>query len=83
VRIAALRPEDCLALLNLTVEPDPERLHSAALTFAATLCRTELFSYEQSIFYTIVAAVIALPRTELKAKVDYFSHVDVNCNMYC
>jgi hypothetical protein len=31
--------------------------------------RTELFSYEQSIFYTIIAAVIALPRTELKAKV--------------
>ncbi len=35
----------------------------------ASSCRTELFSYEQSIFYTIVAAVIALPRTELKAKV--------------
>ena len=32
-------------------------------------CRTELFSYEQSIFYTIIAAVIALPRTELKSKV--------------
>lgn len=32
-------------------------------------CRTELFSYEQSIFYTIISTVIALPRTQLKAKV--------------
>ena len=32
-------------------------------------CRTELFTYEACIFFTVVTALITLPRQELKAKV--------------
>ena len=32
-------------------------------------CSTELFSYEDCIFYTVVTAVATLPRTQLKARV--------------
>ena len=35
----------------------------------ACLRSTELFSYEDCIFYTVVTAVATLPRTELKARV--------------
>lgn len=48
---------------------DFKRAAELFLDSIATFTTTELFSYEQSIFYTIISTVIALPRTQLKAKV--------------
>jgi hypothetical protein len=35
----------------------------------AGICRTEVFSYETCIFYTVLTSIVTLPRTELKKKV--------------
>ena len=37
--------------------------------FAGLQCRTELFSYEQCIFYTVVSSIVSLERMDLKSKV--------------
>lgn len=38
------------------------------LTRVAALCRTELFSYETCIFYTVITSLITLDRKDLKSK---------------
>lgn len=35
-----------------------------------TACRTELFTYERCIFYTVVTSIVSLNRMDLKAKVS-------------
>ncbi|KAK9842468.1 hypothetical protein WJX81_001490 [Elliptochloris bilobata] len=48
---------------------DLARAASLLLDSIATFTSTELFSYEDCIFYTVVTSVATLPRTELKARV--------------
>merc|ERR1719421_72520 len=48
---------------------DFKRAAELLLSSVATFASSELFSYERFVFYTVVVASVALPRTELKAKV--------------